>query len=126
VLAVGLRLILLLAVLIQYTPLRTCAFERVAVGSNCHDWGTHADAAEPHEDEPNCGSPADEPQGCVCEQPKVDGQHDPHALKSPLECAHVSVAAEVTLLVAIAHIPSLPDPDPHPRAPLARQLPLLL
>ena len=61
-----------------------------------------------------------------CDQPKVEGQYESHGLKSPLEWAHAPIAAAVPLLVAIERTSFLPGPDPHPRAPLALQLPLLI
>jgi hypothetical protein len=70
----GLRIALVAAVLLQYTPLRICAFERVATGSNCHDRAeTVGDVA--HADEQGCGVPTDGEHGCQCERPKLQGDH---------------------------------------------------
>ena len=112
----------MLAVLVQYTPLRYCAFERVVLGSNCHDRGTHL--GEPHADESTCGFPADG-HDCLCERPKVDAQHD-RPLKFPLDWVHVPVAAAVPLVLTATYTPSPPDPDPHRGASIALQLPLLI
>ena len=95
---VALKMTLLLAVLVQCTPLRYCAVERVVLGSNCHDRGVHSSFEDSHDDdEATCGFPGGGGGGgaphdeCVCEQPKVDAQHDPQGLKSPLEWAHARV-----------------------------------
>jgi hypothetical protein len=116
---------LLLAVLVQYTPLRYCVVERGVLGSNCHDRGEHAVLGDSHSDEPACDDPTDGQHECICEQPKVDGPHAPQDVKSALDWAHTPVAVAIPLLVS-SHAPALPDPDPHPWAPLALQLPLLI
>src|SRR5688572_14402461 len=84
VLSRGLRLFLLLAVLVQYTPLRVCALESLATGSSCHDRGTHAVLGEVRQDEHAPLSSNGGEHDCICEQPKVDGQHDPQGVKSPV------------------------------------------
>jgi hypothetical protein len=117
-------LALLLTVLVQYTPLRNCALERVIVGSNCHDRGTHGGAGDSHAGEASCGVP-DGQHECVCEQPKVEAQHDPEPLKSPVVWTHVPVATAAFLHIERVATP-LPDPDPHLCAFVARQLPLLI
>ena len=122
----GLRLFLLLAVLLQYTPMRVCAIERVAIGSSCHEWDADAAFASSHAEEQRCGSPTDSEHECICEQPKVDGQHNPQAIKCPLDWANLSLAAVVPVAASTTPIPSLPDPDPDRGAPVALQFPLLI
>jgi len=122
--SVALKLFLLLAVLIQYTPLRVCAVERVALGSNCHDQDSHAVLGDAYADEQSCDYPVDGQHDCFCERPKADAQHDPVVLKSPLDWAHAAVPATVPLVAVVSDKLSLPDP--HRSAPLALQLPLLI
>jgi hypothetical protein len=118
----GLKLILLGALLVQYSPLRICAFERVAVGSNCHDRDAHGDFGDSHKEE----HPAGGEHQCVCELPKVDARHDSQGLRSPLDWAHLSLATAEWLLIRSTELPALADPDPHPGARAALQLPLLI
>jgi hypothetical protein len=107
---------------VQYTPLRICALERVAIGSSCHEWDTQAVLGDSRGEEHSTGGEHE----CICEQPKVDGQHDPQGVKSPLDWANLSLAAVVPVTASTTPIPSLPDPDPDRGAPVALQLPLLI
>ena len=117
---------ILLAVLVQYTPLRYCAVERMVLGSNCHDRADHAILGDAHSDDATCGTPDGGQHNCVCEQPKVDALHNPQTLKSPLDWADIRLAAAKPIGVAVADAPALAEPDPHLRPPLALQLPLLI
>jgi len=131
----GLRLIVLLAVLVQYTPLRVCALERVAVGSSCHDWHADVGAGESHAAEQRCGSSTAGGGGagatggehqCVCAQPKVDAQHNPQTANAAPDWANLSVVVAVCPASASpARIPALPDPDPNRATPATLQFPLL-
>ena len=122
----GLRLILLLAVLVQCAPMRVCALERVAVGSSCHEWTAEAALERAHADEQQCGAPTDGGHDCICERPKVVVQHNPQAVKSPLDWANLSLVLVDPVAGPAMAIPALPDPDPDRGAPVAQQFPLLI
>ena len=117
---VALRLILLVAVLVQFAPMRLCALEVAALGASCHDEsGTQAGG---HGDEQKCGS-SDTPR-CVCEQPKgVSDQQTP---------IRIDLACEFFELAVVTH--TLPPPtavicleaDSHGDPPDTFQLPLLI
>ena len=126
VVRVGTRLVLLLAVLIQYTPVRVCAIEQAALGRSCHDSSSSIEVG--HGDEPakHCGSQADPTHDCICEQAKVDGQHHVKAEQGTLDWAQLAVVPVV--LSTDAYLTSSPDQDADspPNLTAARQLPLLI
>lgn len=96
---IGLRLLLILAVLPQYAAVRVCALERVALGVNCHDFavgGTHAS----HGDEHGCGTDG-RGGGCVCERPTVVGHHQPAQVVVDWQ-VHGRIAPVVHLPVCVA------------------------
>src|SRR5215208_4437572 len=49
-------ILVVLAVLVQYTPLRICALESVAFGSSCHDRGDHAILGDANDESRPCVS----------------------------------------------------------------------
>jgi hypothetical protein len=124
VVKIALKLTLLLAVLLQYTPMRLCAIERVALGSNCHD-RAKVSIIDDHEDERTCGSGGDRDQRCICEQAKTVGNHQPasHATDDltgqTILVGFVQEPAAVTMVTA-------PDPDPQRDLLASLQLPLLI
>jgi hypothetical protein len=127
VLAAGLRLVLLLAVLIQYAPMRHCAVERVALGSNCHDVLLDRSPGDGHADEWACGTGTGRDAGCLCEQPKG-------AVGAPAHHAAAAVPDRTDVLVRVgvveepaSHIAAAaPDPDPQRDLLASLQLPLLI
>jgi hypothetical protein len=126
VVALGLRLILLLSVLIQYTPIRLCALERVVTGSSCHDRDASHSHSSTHADEWACGSRELPAHNCACEKPKAGAQHHPQDAKSPLDWAHISTPLAVVHIIDAVASPSAPEPDPRTPSGLALQLPLLI
>ena len=122
----GFPLFVVLAVLVQYTPLRICALENVAFGSSCHDRGDHAVLGDANVEKRPCGSSTDGEHNCACEQPKVDGQHDQQGLKSLVDWTNVPIPAIDPIAASTTPIPALPDPDPHRGASVALQFPLLI
>ena len=117
------RLALLLAVLVQYSPMRVCALERVTLGSNCHD-RINASVGESHEDEQTCGTGRGGDSRCVCEQPKLVGDQQPVA-HAAVDLTHQSIVAVVEEPVATTMVAS-PDPDPQRDLLASLQLPLLI
>ena len=119
------RLVVLSAVLIQYTPVRVCAIEQTVLGRNCHASWLPIDSG--HADEPfrQCGSQADPTHDCICGQVKVDGQHHVKAEQVMLDWAHLAVLP--VLASPDAYLTLHPDADSEPPhlAP-AGQLPLLI
>lgn len=126
-----------LAVLIQCSPLRVCAVEKLALGANCHDrdaGGTvHRHSCDGGAAVADAGGGAaghvpgdDDGHACVCDRPKhptsggkaTDGQTTP-ALAPAHAWPHSPMLAPVGWCVEGA----APDPAPSPHA--ARQLPLL-
>ena len=123
-LAVGLRCALLLAILVQYSPVRVCALQRVTLGSNCHDWN-NASVGGSHDDERTCGTGGSGDQRCVCEQPKVVG--DQHAaVHAPNDFTDHSVVVAVVEEPVATMMVAAPDPDPQRDLLASLQLPLLI
>jgi len=123
VIAIGLRLVLLGAVLVQYTPMRLCALERAAFGTNCHDQAKSN--LDDHGDERTCGTGAGRDTGCVCEHPKLVGDQQliSHAA---VDLTGHAVVAEVVEAPVIVTIVAARDPDPQRDLLASLQLPLLI
>ena len=123
------RLVLVVAVLVQYSPMRLCALERVTLGSNCHDressgiGGSHDDT----DDEHTCGNGtgAGGEQRCICEQPKIVGGQQRAAYSAVDLNGHVVVVTVVEDATAGTTF-AIPDPGPPRNLRASVQLPLLI
>jgi hypothetical protein len=118
------RVILLIVVLIQYTPVRACALERLVDGASCHDReAQNDDCGGPAVDTQPAGDPVGERHQCVCERPKVVGPHSV-VLKHDLDVPQpIDAVIELSISLCGEAVPPI-DASP-PAVPNARQLPLL-
>jgi hypothetical protein len=119
------RLMLLLAVLIQYTPMRVCAIEQVALGTDCHEWADAGGFGRAHADERHCESSGEPTHACICEQPKADGQNKTE-LKSEFDWAHPPVALVLSRNHPLLVYCLAADPEPSPDSPQPLHVPLLI
>lgn len=127
------HLFCILAILIQSLPLRVCALEKLAFGSNCHEREVTAaavrhvpDCDASHIDENTAASSSDHPSTCLCETPK-----------SPVKVQQLNVALPPVLLasaldfISCLSIPRLRAPIEFsasftPAPAVSIQLPLLI
>ena len=121
---IGLRFALLLAVLLQYGPTRICSVERALFGWSCHEQSTHSASEDVAAEEFLCASRSMPSHGCVCNAPKVQGQHQTHAARFEMDCAMVAVVTHGRGLRLELY--RCPSPDPLLNVPRAQQLPLLI
>ena len=123
-----------IAVVIQCSPLRVCAMQKLALGSNCHDGealgvmrvcGDHADSSDSADCQSHAG-PEHHDGECICEVPKAPA-------KATAGCAPVlSHLAPLAQLAPSFVLPAILAVDvelcltPAPNPPPALVLPLLI
>jgi hypothetical protein len=115
------RLVLLLAVLVQYAPMRVCGIERVAFGSNCHEWSGAGTFESGHDSEP-----AGNPLTCICEQPKAVGHQSSQVADHALDWNVIASAPFTLEIPATRAILLAVDPDPQLHLRASVHLPLLI
>jgi hypothetical protein len=86
-LRLAVHILALLALLIQCSPVRTCAFQSLLTGASCHDGETEANAVA-GDDESEIAFAADgcvphplgshDDEACACEQPRMSAGRAPH------------------------------------------------
>jgi hypothetical protein len=125
----GLHILALLAVLIQCSPLRTCAFQALLGGTSCHDEeGSVADDAKLAMTADGCvPHPAGGHDGqCLCERPRTPATLNAHqAVSAPELLSSVASASVIDQTHVFTHAAAAIAFE-SPPASVGRCLPLLI
>lgn len=115
-----LNILLLIAATVCFTPFRTCVFEQVALGSNCHE--EIGDSATGMTDIHSPGDGGDS-HHCQCERPKTAGEKQTVGIAT-LDLAPHALVIDVAPPVRVYLAPVL-NLSPHRDRFASLSLPLL-
>jgi hypothetical protein len=112
-------------VLFQFSEMRVCALERVVFGANCHDRTDESGSARVGDSERDCGTGRSEHE-CVCDQPKLVGQHAIRSASFETAAANLPAATAIADLRPTAFRAIQPGASSPPDLFTGLHLPLLI